>query len=281
LSFLITDKNVLAENIKEIDVRAPYIASKSLPGQFIILRIDQKGERIPLTIVSKDDSKETIRLIFQEVGLSTRKLGRLCPGDYLLDVLGPLGRPFEAKKFARPVIGIGGGVGIAELLPICRSLKEKDNYLIVILGARNKDLLILEDSLKECSDKLYIATDDGSYGQKGLVSDVLAELLEQGKDEDSKVADLVYAVGPTPMMQVVSEITRPFAIPTIVSLNPIMVDGTGMCGSCRVSLKGEIKFACVDGPNFDGHMVDFQELRNRLDLFKKQEELARQTLKGF
>lgn len=265
-------KQELTPNVKKIIVEAPAVAAKVLPGEFVIVIADEKGERIPLTVVDSNKEKSAITLIFQEVGKSTLKLGKLKKGDSILNLLGPLGKPTRIKKLGT-VITIGGGVGIAEVYPVTRAFKNADNKVISIIGARNKDLLVLEDEMRKVSDELFITTDDGSYGRKGLVSDALKELIS------SKKIDLVYAVGPVAMMQVISELTKPLGIKTLVSLNPIMVDATGMCGSCRVCINGETKFACVDGPEFDGHSVDFKELQNRLRLFSTQEKKAFEPVK--
>jgi ferredoxin--NADP+ reductase len=261
--FRIINKEELAKGIKRIEVEAHSVAKKAVSGQFVIIRIDEKGERIPLTIADWNRKKGVISLIFQEVGYTTQVLGRLKINDEILDLLGPLGRPTEIRRYGN-VICIGGGVGIAEILPISKTFKEKGNFLIGIIGAKSKSLLILEKEMREICDKLYVTTDDGSYGSKGFVTDVLREIL-------NLQINLVYAVGPVPMMKRVCEITRPYNIKTVVSLNPIMVDGTGMCGACRVSIGGKTKFCCVDGPEFDGHLVDFEELEKRLNLFKESE----------
>ncbi len=266
-------KENLAPNIKKIILQAPLVAAKVLPGEFVVVIVDEKGERVPLTVAESDKDKGTLTLIFQEVGKTTYRLGRLKAGDEILSLLGPLGKATEIKKFGRVVI-VGGGVGIAEVYPVGRALKAAGNKIISILGAKNKGLLILEQQLGRLSDKLFITTDDGSCGRKGFVSDALAEVLG-----DTKV-DLVYAVGPVPMMRKVCELSRPYGIKTLVSLNPVMVDATGMCGSCRVCVRGETKFGCVDGPEFDGHSVDFTELQKRLSLFSQQEKKAMERVEG-
>jgi ferredoxin--NADP+ reductase len=268
--FRIVRKKELAPIIKWIDVQAPHIARKAQPGQFIIYRLHERGERVPLTIARTDPERGLISLIFQEVGKSTIELGRLDEGDTILDVVGPLGRPTELEKFGT-VVCIGGGVGTAVIWPITAALKQKGNTILSIIGARTKELLILEGEIKELSDEFYVTTDDGSYGQKGFVSDILKRLLAEGRH-----IDRVYAIGPLPMMKVVCALTKEQKIPTIVSLNPIMVDGTGMCGSCRVSVHGKTYFTCVDGPEFDGHGVDWQELKARQSLFLQHEAIARQ-----
>ncbi len=274
--FKIIDKKELAPGIKRIEVEAADISRKVKVDQFVIIRVDEKGERIPLTIADTNLERGTITLIFQEVGRSTCKLGRLSVGDSILDLVGPLGKPTEIKNYGR-VIAIGGGVGIAELYPVVRALKEAGNIITGIIGARSKELLILEDELRKICDELYIATDDGSRGAKGFVSEVLKIEIAgcaqvPYRAQAGKRIDLVYAIGPVGMMRAVCEITKPGNIKTVVSLNSIMVDGTGMCGSCRVRVGDESRFACVHGPEFDGHKVDFDELEARLKLFLDAEE---------
>ena len=266
--YKIVEKKTLSKTVKLMEVKAPLIAKKAKPGQFIILRIDEKGERIPLTIADYDRKKGTITIIFMEVGKSTKQLGLMDKGDTLLNFAGPLGVPSEIEAFGT-VVCIGGGVGIAPLYPIIRALKEAGNHVISILGARNKELLMLEEEIEKYSDELFIATDDGSKGQKGFVSDVLQQLI----DEDTNI-DVVWAIGPVIMMKVVADLTRKYHLKTIVSLNPIMVDGTGMCGGCRVTIEGKTKFACVDGPEFDGHQVDFDNLMLRNRRFIAEEKHA-------
>ena len=254
----IIEKRVLSENVKLLKIKAPLVAKKALAGQFIILRIDEKGERIPLTIADSDPLKGTVSIIFLEVGKTTKQLGELRVGDSLENFAGPLGMPSEVKKYGT-VVCVGGGVGIAPLYPIVKALKESGNHVISILGAKTKDLLLLEKEIEALSDEFYIATDDGSKGHKGFVSDVLQKVI------DTQNVNMVMAIGPIIMMKVVSNLTKKYDIKTLVSLNPIMVDGTGMCGGCRVSIDGKTKFACVDGPEFDGHKVDYDNLmlRNR------------------
>jgi len=270
--FSVLAKETLAPGINRIVVSAPLIAEKAQPGQFVILRVNERGERFPLTLVDWNPNEGTIVLIFQEVGVSTRKLGKLEVGDYIEDIVGPLGNPTDVEKYGEVAV-IGGGVGTALIYPWVRALKEAGNRIVTILGARNVSLLLLEDKLRSISDELYISTDDGTKGVKGFTSDVLKSLLEQGRK-----FDLVMAAGPVPMMRAVAEVTRPYKIKTVVSLNPIMVDGTGMCGGCRVTIGGETKFACVDGPEFDAHQVDFRELMNRLRTYSEEETLARSTV---
>ena len=264
----ITEKQTLSDNVKLMKIKAPLVAKKAQSGQFIILRINEKGERIPLTIADYNREKGTVTIIFMEVGKTTKQLGTMKKGDMLLNFAGPLGVPSEVEKFGT-VVMIGGGVGIAPLYPIVRTLKQAGNYVITILGARNKSLLMLEKEIQEWSDELHICTDDGSKGTKGFVSDVLQKLID-----DKKKINAVWAIGPVIMMKVVADVTRKYNIKTIVSLNPIMVDGTGMCGGCRVSVGGETKFACVDGPEFDGHLVDFNNLMLRNRRFISEEEEA-------
>jgi len=264
----ILEKKTLSENVKLMKVKAPLVAKKALAGQFVMLRIDEKGERIPLTIADYDRDKGTITIIFMEVGKTTKQLGKMKEGDKLLNFAGPLGMPSEIEKYGTAVM-IGGGVGIAPLYPIVRELKKAGNHIISVLGARNEKLLMLEKEIDEFSDELYICTDDGSRGTKGFVSNVLQKLIDDGKK-----IDVVWAIGPVIMMKVVSDLTRKYNIRTVVSLNPIMVDGTGMCGGCRVSVGGETKFACVDGPEFDGHLVDFDNLMLRNRRFIEEEKHA-------
>lgn len=264
----ILKKEILSDNVKLMEIKAPLVAKKALAGQFIILRIDEEGERIPLTIADYDRKKGTITVIFMEVGKTTKQLGTLKVGDKLLNFAGPLGVASEIEKYGTCVM-IGGGVGIAPLYPIVRELKKAGNHVISILGARNKSLLMLEKEIEEFSDELHICTDDGSKGKKGFVSNVLQEIIDSGKK-----IDIVWAIGPVIMMKVVADLTKKYNIKTMVSLNPIMVDGTGMCGGCRVTVGGEIKFACVDGPEFDGHKVDFDNLMLRNRRFLKEEEHA-------
>ncbi|HOX55071.1 MAG: sulfide/dihydroorotate dehydrogenase-like FAD/NAD-binding protein [Candidatus Omnitrophica bacterium] len=262
----IRSKKILAPGINEIEIDAFEIAQKAKAGQFVIVIADEKGERIPLTLAGWNPKNGTIKLIFQEVGHSTKTLAQLKLGDNIHAILGPLGKPTEIKNVGT-VVCIGGGVGIAEVYPVSRAFKNEGNEVIGIIGSRSKDLIFLEKEMKDTCDQLYVTTDDGSYGQKGLVTEVLNKLFQAHKH-----IDVVYAIGPVPMMAAVAEYTRPLKIKTIVNLNPIMVDATGMCGACRVTVGGKTYFGCVDGPEFDGHLVDFKELRSRLNLFKEQEE---------
>jgi ferredoxin--NADP+ reductase len=266
--YKIIEKQVMSDTVKLMKVKAPRVAQKAQAGQFIILRIDEQGERIPLTIADYDRKNGDVTIIFMEVGKTTKQLGKMKVGDSLLNFVGPLGEPSEIENYGT-VVCIGGGVGIAPLYPIIRALKEAGNYVITILGARNEKLLMLENEIQQCSDEVHIATDDGSKGRKGFVSDVLQELIDQ-----SKKIDIVWAIGPVIMMKVVANLTKKYELKTIVSLNPIMVDGTGMCGGCRVTVDGKIKFACVDGPEFDGHKVDFDNLMLRNRRFVCEEEHA-------
>lgn len=264
--YKITEKRVLAPKVTLHKVLAPEIARARKPGQFVILRINELGERFPLTIADADPAAGTITLISQEVGKSTALLARLGVGDHILDVAGPLGRPTHIERFGTAVC-VGGGIGIAPLYPIAKALRDAGNQVITILGARTRELLILEDEMRCTSHKLYVCTDDGSYGFRGFVSQQLQVLIEQGLKPD-----VVFAIGPVPMMKAVCAVTKPHGIHTIVSLNPVMVDGTGMCGGCRVSVGGQTRFVCVDGPEFDGHEVDFDELVQRQQTYRPFEE---------
>lgn len=279
MSFSIVEARFLAPEIKFFRILAPRIARSRQPGQFVIVRVYDKGERIPLTIADADPDRGTIDIIVQGVGKTTKLLNTLEAGDTILDVVGPLGRPSEIRLFGTVVV-IGGGVGAAIAYPTAVALRKAGNRVLSILGARTRELLILEKELGAVSDELFVLTDDGSYGQKGLVTDKLKELIQEGRR-----IDLVLAIGPIPMMAAVAEVTRPYGIRTLVSLNPIMVDGTGMCGGCRVMVGGESRFACVDGPEFDAHQVDFRLLaqRNRMyaDIEKAElEEFLAQQQKG-
>jgi ferredoxin--NADP+ reductase len=270
--FKILKKNSIAPQVDEIIVDAPFIAKHAKAGHFVVLRLHEKGERVPLTIADSDRKKETITLLFQKVGKTTEELGMLRPGDSIRDIVGPLGHPTPIKRYGHCVL-VGGGIGAATLHPILKALKEKRNKVTTILGARNKDLLVWEDKFRKHSNDTLIATDDGSYGRKGLVTDVLKGVVK------NKLVKIVIAVGPIRMMQAVSELTKQYDVKTIVSLNPVMVEGTGMCGACRVNIAGETRFACIEGPEFDGHEVDFQELASRLNFYKKEEERALKQFK--
>ncbi len=249
------------------EISAPKIAIKAKPGQFVILKANETGERIPLTMADTNAKKGTLTVIYQVVGKSTALFKSLQVGDRYQDVIGPLGKPTHLEKLGT-VVCVGGGTGVAVIHPITRGLKELGNHVIAIIGARSKDLLILEDKMKAASHELHVCTDDGSYGHHGFVTDVLKGVLEK---EDVK---LVVGIGPVPMMKFVSKMTAEYDVKTLVSLNSIMVDGTGMCGCCRVSVGGMTQFACVDGPEFDGHLVDFDELGQRLDAYKQEEQRA-------
>ena len=249
------------------EISAPKIAKKAKPGQFVILKANETGERIPLTMADTNAKKGTLTVIYQVVGKSTALFKSLQVGDRFQDAIGPLGKPTHLEKVGT-VVCVGGGTGVAVIHPITRGLKEIGNHVIAIIGARTKDLLILEDKMKAASHKLHVCTDDGSYGHHGFVTDVLKEVLEK---EDVKI---VVGIGPVPMMKFVSKMTAEYHVKTLVSLNSIMVDGTGMCGCCRVSVGGKTQFACVDGPEFDGHLVDFDELGQRLDAYKQEEQRA-------
>ena len=257
--------DTLGVKITQLKVIAPLIAEKAKPGQFIVVMVVEEGERVPLTVVEKDIKAGTITLIIQEVGLTTKLLGKLDKGKFFYAIVGPLGHNTEIKKYGK-VILIGGGVGIAEIYPAAVELKAAGNQVTTILGSRTKDLLILEDESKAASDQLFIATDDGSYGQKGFTTTVLKELIEKEK------YDLIYAVGPVPMMKNVFLTTKDSGIKTLVSLNSLMVDATGMCGGCRVTIGGEAKFTCIDGPEFDASLVDWDELIKRGRVYQDKEK---------
>ncbi len=252
------------------EIEAPDVAKASKPGQFVIVTTTETGERIPLTIADYDAEKGTVTLVIQAVGKSTFEMLALKEGDFVRDFVGPLGLPAEIQK-KKKVICIGGGLGVAPVFPQLREFKKVDSYTISIIGFRTKDLIFWEDKFKEFSDELHIATDDGSFGHKGFVTNVLSRLLEK---EENKDVEEVIAIGPLVMMKACCEVTRPYGIKTMVSLNTIMVDGTGMCGSCRVTVGNKIKFACVDGPDFNGHEVNFDELLLRSQRFIKDEQLA-------
>ncbi|MDO8748353.1 MAG: sulfide/dihydroorotate dehydrogenase-like FAD/NAD-binding protein [Candidatus Omnitrophota bacterium] len=270
--FKIIEKTNLAPQIKKIVVEAGEIARKARPGQFVVIVSKESSERIPLTIADLNPQEGTITLIFQEIGFSTRELGLLGPGDSIQHILGPLGQPTDIENFGT-VICVGGGVGIAEIYPVVKAMKKAGNRVLGIIGARKESLIILKEELRELCDEFFITTDDGSLGKKGLVTDILQDLFTSvEKSTHTLYPNRVYAVGPVVMMQAVSNLTKMYNIKTIVSLNPIMVDATGMCGSCRVSVGGKVVFGCVDGPEFDGHQVDFEELKKRLNSFKEKED---------
>lgn len=264
--FKIIRKKQLNEQVVLFEIEAPFIAAKAEAGQFIIFRLDELGERVPLTIADYDRKKGTITIIFQTVGASTMMLGELNEGDCISDVVGPLGVATEYGDNIKKVAVIGGGVGCAIAYPQAKKLHNMGVDVDLIAGFRSKDIIILEDEMKAVSTNLHICTDDGSYGSKGFVTDKLKELIESGNKYDE-----VIAIGPVIMMKFISKLTELYGIKTIVSLNPIMIDGTGMCGGCRVTVDGKIRYACVDGPDFDGHKVDFDELMKRNSTYKKQE----------
>ncbi len=266
--FEILEKERISPGVNRMVISAPAIAEAHRPGQFIILRTHKDGERIPLTVADKDVEKGTITLVWQEVGVTTYYMGTMCVGEKLEDLCGPLGTPTHIEKFGT-VVGIGGGIGVAPLYPITVGMKEAGNHIISIVGARTEGLLIMTEDMRKTSDELLIATDDGSFGIHGFVTQVLQDLI----DKDTKI-DLVVAIGPVPMMRAVTGVTKEHNLPTVVSLNPIMVDGTGMCGACRVEVAGETKFGCVDGPEFNGHDVDFDLLMKRLAMYKGPELIA-------
>lgn len=268
----IVAKRELARKIKLIEVEAPAVAEKAQAGQFVILRVNDKAERIPLTLADWDGQKGTLTLIFQEVGASTEKMGALIVGDEIMDVCGPLGNPSEVKKYGQVCV-VGGGVGAAPALPIIKAMKKAGNRVVAIIAAKSADMLILEKETSQAADELYLSTDDGSKGQKCFACDMVKILVDQGHP-----FDIVFAIGPTVMMRTVADTTRSFNIKTIVSLNPIMVDGMGMCGACRVNVGGRTRFACVDGPEFDAHQVDFHELQERQAAFLNEEKQALQRL---
>ncbi len=264
--YKILQKQTLATGIQRFEVMAPEIARHRRAGQFVILRVHEEGERIPITIADAEAERGTISLIVQEVGWTTRLLGQKQAGDFLQDVCGPLGEPTQIEKFGHCVC-LAGGVGVAEIYPVVAALRAAGNQVTAIIGARTRELLILEEEMRQAADRLIVTTDDGSHGVHGLVTRPLFEMLH---DNDS--VERVFCIGPVPMMRAVAELTKPFRIPTIVSLNPIMVDGTGMCGGCRVTVGGKVKFACVDGPDFDAHQVDFDELVRRQQMYRGEEK---------
>jgi len=268
--FGILEKSTPAKDINRFVLAAPEISKKALPGQFVIIRLNDTGERIPITISDCDPSAGTITFFVQEVGSTTMEMGMLGAGDRILDAAGPLGAATRIENYGT-VICVGGGVGTAVLYPVAKALRKAGNRIISIVGVRCSDMRILEKEMRGISDEIFILTDDGSCGTKGFVTDALSEIL---KNRPAPAAGMVFAIGPVPMMRAVSKMTEQFGLKTTVSLNPIMVDGTGMCGSCRVTVGGKTKFACVDGPDFDGHLVDWQELCGRLRFFEKEEKTA-------
>jgi ferredoxin--NADP+ reductase len=261
-------KQDLVPNIHLFKVGVPDVAKKAQAGQFVVIRIDEKGERIPLTIADWDREEGSVTIVFMEVGTTTHRLALLKAGDFITDFIGPLGLPTHIDKFGT-VVCVAGGFAVATIMPIARAMREKGNKVISIMGARNQDLIFWEDELRSVSDQLIVTTDDGSYARKGLVTEPLKELLE-----GSDTIDRVIAIGPSIMMKFCAKTTQPFGVKTIVSLNPIMVDGTGMCGCCRVSVGGETKFACVDGPDFDGHQVDWDLLFARQRIYLDEEKCS-------
>lgn len=273
--FRILDAKPLASDVKWFKIEAPLVAKHREPGQFVIIRLNETGERIPLTIADSCAQAGTIELIVKAIGATTTLLCAKGKGDTITDVMGPLGCPTEIEKVGHAVL-VGGGVGTAVIYPLAKALRDLGNFVTSVAGGRTKDLVILEDELSKVSDVVHVCTDDGSHGFKGTVADKLVELMEDG----SRPIGAIYAAGPVPMMRALAELTRPRGIKTIVSLNPIMVDGTGMCGGCRVTIGGQMKFACVDGPEFDGHEVDFDELADRLTAYRDQERVAFDRLSG-
>jgi len=266
--FPILEKERLAPEITFFQIKAPLVARKCQPGQFIILRLDEKGERIPLTMTEYNREKGTIGIVVQDVGRTTHQLSLMNPGDVIEDILGPLGVPTPIKKVGT-VLCVGGGVGVALLYPEAKAYKEAGNRVISLIGARSKEFLFFQDRIEAVSDEVKYSTDDGSFGYPGFVTELVKEVLQRGEKIDE-----VMAIGPLPMMRGVAEITRPYKIKTIVSLNPIMLDGTGMCGGCRVRVGGKTKFACVEGPDFDGHLVDFEDLMKRQKRFQEEERIC-------
>ena len=268
--FRIMEKRLLAPAVHQLVVEAPLVARRARPGNFVIVRTNETGERIPLTIADYDPETGTVMLVVQEVGKSTMDIGLMEEGDSFTDVAGPLGQATPIKKVGT-IVGVAGGIGVAPLLPQIKLHKEIGNHVITIVGARTRDLLILKDETEQASHEVIFATDDGSFGYHGFVTGALEELIKQGRQIDE-----VTAIGPVRMMQATCNLTRKYNIPTLVSLNAVMVDGTGMCGCCRVTVGGETKFSCVDGPDFDGHKVDFDELASRQAFFRDEENLARE-----
>ena len=270
--YKIVRKKILNPTVTLMEVDAPLVAAKAEPGQFIILRVDENGERIPLTVADFDREKGTITIIFQIVGATTEKLNHLNEGEYIHDFVGPLGTPSETEGLKKVAV-VGGGVGCAIAYPIAKKLHGLGCTVHSVVGFRNRDLVILEDEFKAASDVTKMMTDDGSYGTKGLVTDALKELIEAGNTYDE-----VIAIGPLVMMKFVCRLTKEYGIKTVVSMNPIMIDGTGMCGGCRLTVGGETKFACVDGPDFDGHLVDFDEAMERGAMYKEFESRKREEV---
>jgi ferredoxin/flavodoxin---NADP+ reductase len=266
--FKIVSARKLNDAVQLMEIEAPFVAKKIKPGQFIILRIDKNGERVPFTMAQANPQKGTVTIIFQQVGKTTRQLAALGKGDEILDFVGPLGMPTQLEGYKKAAV-VGGGLGCAIAYPLAKALFDMGTDVDIIAGFRSRDIVILEDEMKAASKRLLICTDDGSYGEKGFGTDVLERRINEGAGYDC-----VIAVGPVIMMKFVSKLTKKYGIKTIVSMNPIMIDGTGMCGGCRVTVGGETKFACVDGPDFDGHQVDFDGVLKRLTTYKKQERTA-------
>lgn len=265
----ILNKQQLSDQVFMMRIHAPLIAEERKPGQFVIVQLDDNyGERIPLTIADADTEEGSITIVFQTVGKTTHNLAALNEGDAINNLVGPLGKPTHIEKLGT-VVCVGGGIGVAPMHPIAEGMKKAGNRVVIIVGARNRDLIIMEDQMKAIADEMIVCTDDGSYGRKALVTVPLKELCER-----EPKPDLVVAIGPPVMMKFCAETTRPFAVPTVVSLNTIMVDGTGMCGGCRVTVGGKTQFVCVDGPEFDGHQVDFDNMMKRMTAYKTQEEVA-------
>lgn len=273
--YKILEKEILNEQVKKMVIKAPLVAKKAQAGQFIMLRTHDEGERVPLTIADYDRELGTITIIFQEVGKTTIHLGTLEEGDYLLDFAGPLGKPTHFGEDIKKVAVIGGGLGTAIAYPQAKELHKRGLYVTTITGFRNKDLILLEEEVKAISNKTIITTDDGSNGNKGFVTDALKQEIESGES-----FDLVIAIGPLVMMKYVSLLTKEYDIKTLVSMNPVMIDGTGMCGGCRVTVGNETKFACVDGPDFDGHLVDFDQAMRRQGMYKHEEEASCNLYRG-
>ncbi len=265
--FKIIQKKTVTPQVDLIIVDAPYIARHAEAGNFVVLRLNERGERIPLTIAESDREKGTITLLFQKIGKTTEEMGTLRKGDVIRDIAGPLGHATPIKRYGHCVL-VGGGIGSATLFPMLKALKRRKNRVTVVLGARTKELIVWEKKFREYANDVLLITDDGSSGRKGVVTAPLKEVIETSK------VKIVVAVGPVRMMQAVSDLTRPYGIKTLVSLNPVMVEGTGMCGACRVHVGGKTRFACIEGPEFDGHEVDFQELTNRLGFYRAEEEEA-------
>ena len=270
--FKILRKEEWSPNVYAMDIEAPRVAKKAQAGQFIVLRVNEEGERIPLTIADFDRETGRILIVFQAIGASTMELAALEAGDSILDFVGPLGRPSEIAKLDGTMVVVGGGIGVAPTYPIARAMKDAGNKVIAIMGAKTKDILIMEDEMKAVTDEVLVTTDDGSYGIKGFVTNAVQALVDRGE----KIAQIT-AIGPVIMMKSVADATRDLGIHTVVSLNPIMVNGTGMCGGCRVTVGEETKFACVDGPEFDGHQVDFAELMSRNSVYREREAETKET----